>query len=881
MNRLKRSLVAIIFAGTFGFCGDAIASGPRCLFTPAGLYCGPDFSLTCPICPPPSYPRLNLDQQQLALKEAALELKKTVNVAQETYNNLNQTTKDLWGQKGEDGHFDSDDMLRGITFPKMDPASNPDPAVNANAEMGVMVDQILASQFINQSNPTVEDQLAMRVKRIEIYNKQLMLANGAAMNNRMIYQSTESNQALNDRLQEKLTQQVSDVLSDDPDVMRLVAVRGATMRAILAQQSRQNGLIATFLTTKALKRYATGDVPITRPTLYNAADPQNASSDNSRPEVRALLNMRDTISSAQLGASTQTQGINLGGIGVTPEQRELQILNFNQNGQRQRSEPFVNSVETRAKLIERLHNHRVLIYMNQLSIQHMDDNISCHNFSMQQLDDVRRQIVPYLRLVTSPGGGFPWGGGTPATTMGPFRHTTTPYTHPDYPAQKTNLDLAFEAIAGRPARYRYNTETLRADIVVPEYRGKLMRLDNTTYYDNTRHSRETSAGCQVAATLMRGRTQINQIESDLPPAARILTPQFHQTVNTCTPRQIRINETTNDMTYCLRDDVRQTLAPVVVNRADSESWADAVRDIEPGDACLFTITGRQWAFSSGPRAVSSKNYHRATNVGPPVGLFGKWLQAYKIERYWAANRFGYEYQQDGQANQYIGSEGFRHKTILQMQDIVAQHRETMKALNDADDRAEGGIGDTPLPNIDITTPDGRYQSMQYQLTQTQKLEADVREKQVRIADYERRKAELQPPAEAPAEIRRQWDVYVHNMEQVKAEILRDIETINSFRAFAMDIVDDRQASALPDFDFHSNRCFIYRKPRAVNVNIEDTGTQTLIDEASGTSYQAPIRTDRIEVQQRQCVTLKPVEVQCGNISRPDDRIYVTPRQLDE
>ncbi len=854
--------------------------GPYCIFTPAGNpICGGPLDVFCPLCATPGLPRPNLDGQELAVKETIMDLKKQAVEVHQNINDISSKTKSLFGTPRPEAAFESDEHTKGMIFRKVPADANPNPEVDPTADVDTIVQQILNSQHIDSPNPPVEQQLAMREKLSRIGHKQLLLALAVADNNRFVMFDSENGESVDTKLKNALIQQTSNAMQENTVLSNLEA-RGAIMRALYAQKTRQTGLLGTMLATAALTEYASGSVDITKPTLYT---PNNAQGDQEpgRPEVRNLLGVGSAISNAGLGVSTFSVGINQPAP-VSNDQLVLQMRNFENPAQREPNEVFTNSIKSRASMMQKMHNDRVMVLLNQRAIKHMDDNIACHRFSMEQLDRVRESITPQLRQIG--GAGF----NQPATTSGPFAQSSIPLTHPDYPYQKTPLDLTFEAIAGRPARYEFNTQTRQVDTIIPEYRGKLMRLDSSNYYNDltpnieTRHRQETAAACQVADSLMGGRTQIRQMESDLGPGEGIFsTPEMQSVHNLCVPKQLQYNYSTPDnsftiydMTYCLADSVRQTLAPVRASNPNCDVarylGMNPINCIVPGDPCVYNIGGA--------------NYYTNARPGPPTGLLGKWLQAYKIERYWASARFGYRYtttnDQGSQVIDYLGSEAFKFQTQQKIAELVERHRLMMKALNDADDRAAGGFGDTPKPTLDMSTPDGRFESMQFQLQQTQRINADLAEKMSRIADYDRRKAELTPPPEAPAEIQRQWSVYAHNMDLVKADILANKQKIDTFNAYAADIVDDRNAENIPNFNYQSNNCFIFREPRTVNANLEDN-YQNLIDPATGVQYQAPISTDRIETQQRKCLKLEPIVPECNGVAWPtDNTIRVTPGLID-
>lgn len=946
MTNRMRFVVALFFL----LSPTLAAAQTYCAFYPhGGPICEPPgnpLRVTCPLCAVPSYPRLNSDGQQQALKQAIKEIKETATVVQETYKNISDVTQDMWGRAGQEDDMASDELLRGIVYPQYLQQYYPNPDVDPEADMGTIAQQIADSQFAAPS-AVIIDQLALRRKREQIFGKQVLYSNAIALHTKSVTQTTQFGPAVGDQVGELLRQQVRDAIQEN-NVRALLAARGATLRAIYAMQNRQMGVLATMLTTESLEKFQNGGVDM-KPPRFASADSENSAiqlaskdqkqprtamrlasdepieytgessvafpknavmaqaqggsggGDSTYPVMQRLYQVQDSLSSARLAIPTQTPGINVP-TGFTPDAQlaEMQALNFKLPAQKEEREAYKNSVLSRAIMIEKMHNQRLLAKLNINAIQHMDDTIACHEFSKTQLERVRQLIVPRLRLVAGRFGGFPWGGGSPATTIGAYTQTAAPWTHPSYPAQKTNLDLAFEAIAGRPASdYHYVPETQQCsehyEATDPGVTGRLLTYDTTRFEDYiTRHRSAAVAGCMVADLMMRG-TQA--------PNPRMFT-------TTCTPRMVRDSEGSSDMTYCLEDNNRQVLAPLIIPNRPDLSTEDEIDDIVPGNyrspmgsvgaQCLQRVRMSRYAVNDTATIINGitvthpdgsytvqSNYYTAANPGPPIGLLGKWLQAYKIERYWADNRYGKlaaNQPPSGCQMAYLGSEIFKRRAQAKLADIGQKHNEIIKALRDADGRSQVAAGqdDNPLTAIDLSTPEGRWESMQIQQAEATKLEADLNEKLQRIAQYEQDRASIQLPAGAPAEVHRQWDANVQNMESVKAQILADIQHIRHFKDLASDVVDERLGAGDPNFDYRNNFCYIFHEPRIVNINVED-GVQTVVDPPTGLSYEAPITNPNVEVQQKKCVNLKPLVINCNGVPGPppaDTTIYLTPGVVD-
>lgn len=871
--RLKITLFAVLCSSLVWLQSNPAWANYQCAFTPTGQpICTPGLEVTCPLCNVPGIFRQIDDTEITAVKETVNEIRSTINETQKAYNTMADTEKKLWGKKGKKT-FASDEMLRGLTFPKIRPQDFPIPVHHPKPQKPNELDEknpknaieiqkyIYDNYYINNPNPPVADQLMMRSKRVELGREQLVFAAAIAANrkNTLFLERLDSNgqptMPLAHELIQNLTAEVDAANKSGeggkPEVLRLVEVRGALLRAIYAAQTSIDGLEATRLATEAVLPLARGDESVVRPDFADEVTGENAGMNQPHPALLKINEMTKTLDSANLRrantdpAAIGTRGISGTAIAVSQNNpnplnsnqpdllynNRLQEINFNMDGQRQAGEQFFNSPYSRAKLIETIHNARVMVRTNLHAIAGMDDTIACHEYSKQQLAAVRAQILPKLELDTT--GNLVWGRYIRPTYAGPF--------------PQNRVGMAFEAVAGRPATY-----TIQADGSVtetPGVAGELLQNDTTDFYTSsfTRHARATQAGCAVADQLMGNPQGVYDVSPDNNCRPKNITDYYYDSYGNYRQKE--------DTLYCLEDNTRQSLAPVILRQAFETDPLIPLEAIRPGDACQMNYFYGQPA--------------------PPSGLFGKWLQAYKIEKFWASTRFGYVYQSttgngSPQTSQYEGTHSFRLKSLARIAELNQKTNEAIKALNDADDREAGGVGDTALPTLDLTNPDDQWQSMQIQLAQIRKLDDEIAEKQRRLRKYQTQREQLTPPTNAPAEIQRQFQALVEKMEESRRQIEAEIETMKNFRDFAAAVVDDRKGNVTYT---QSNNCFVYVKPRTVNVGIEGPD-------------QTP--TNRIETQQRRCVTLQPLERQCTDPSGrviPHDggvgTIYIYPGQIDQ
>jgi hypothetical protein len=877
--RLKITLFAVLCSSLVWLQSNPAWANYQCVFTPTGQpICTPGLEVTCPLCVVPGIFRQIDDAEINAVKDTVNEIRSTINETQKAYNTMADTEKKFWGKKGK-REFESDEMLRALTFPKIKPDDFPIPvfkdADGKESKTAVEIQKyIYDNYYINNPNPPVAEQLRMRGKRVELGSEQLVFAAAIAANRKnALFASDGQNPSLAQRLKDNLTQEVDAANKSGPggkpEVLRLVEMRGALLRAMFAAQTSIQGLEATRLATEAVLPLARGEESVVRPDFADEVTREDAGPNQSHPALLKINEMTKTLDSANLRrantdpAAIGTRGISGTAIAVSQNNpnpmnsnqpdllynSRLQEINFNMDGQRQAGEQFFNSPYSRAKLIETIHNARVMVRTNLHAIAGMDDTIACHEYSKQQLVAVRAQILPKLELDTT--GNLVWGRYTRPTYAGPF--------------PQNRVEMAFEAVAGRPATYEIQANgNIQANGLVtetPGVAGKLLQNDTTDFYTSsfTRHARATQAGCAVADQLMGNPQGIYDVSPDNNCRPKNITDYYYDRDGNSRPK--------TDTLYCLEDNTRQSLAPVVLR--GNTFPLTALEAIRPGDACQMNLFYGQPA--------------------PPSGLFGKWLQAYKIEKFWASTRFGYAYTQQAangsmQDQRYEGTHHYRREAwaritgrepviingpqgerIEVLPKVIGLNKkinEAIKALNDADDREAGGVGDTALPELDLTNPDDQWQSMQVQLLQIGKLDNEIAEKQRRLQEYQAQRNQLTPPANAPAEIQRQFQALVEKMEQSRQQIEADITTMRKFRDFAAALVDDRAGNVA---DTQSNNCFVYVRPRTVNVN-----------------------TDIIETQQRRCVTLQPLERQCTD---PSGRviphgggvgtIYIYPGQIDQ
>ncbi len=925
---MKNKIFYLALAAFVAFGFRAEANGTMCVFSPH-LVCAGELVVRCPLCPMPGYPRPSLDGKKLVetKTKTALEESKSTKLGEQK--DLLLEIQKVYGPAGPQPSFRSDQVISGIGFPKIQPEEWPNPEVTPDPnDLPATAEQILQSQYAQEQDAVIATQMAYRGKKQGFDQKTNSFQIAVAMNAQGALQDAGDGTSPLADLNKAIAEQAQEAASKNT-LRSYSAANGAVIRSMLALQTRQLGLISTELMART--QQAMSEMPLIRPENANpGAQNQGYSEENrrGRPEVHALANLPSSLAAADLGAESApglnapignlpgsigigggysnsggswkpgpsipglaTPGFNLprsfggsqsyawgggqwtpvanspltqgtgydipenlrlhggysgGGGAVNPVPgtpgfneahdlnrriTEIQWLNFNREGQKQKDENFYNSAAARSYFIEKLHNDRVHVFMAQENLKYLDNTISCHQFSQNQLERVRQAILPKLWLDEPPRTIF---------TRSPTR--VGPYPEPDYPNQTANLEAAFEAIAGRPAFY-----TQRPDGTFersPPVIGEMLRLDPTTYLDAvTRHRSATQAACTVTSLMMRGVTA---------------DPLMYPTP--CRPVYVRSQSGDGDWKWCVVDSVKMTLAPVVVRRRQGESYESALARTTPTSACQFNIGG--------------KNYYTAERPGPPLGLLGKWLQAYKIESYWADHRFG-----DG--SEYDGAEQAKRRIQERIAKTSQEHNEIIKSINDADDRFNGGLGDTPLPNIDIGTPEGRWASMQYQLYQLDILDVQIQEKQRLLQMYEEDKAKLLPPPQAPAEIKRQFETYQSGLDAKAAGIREEMQQIINFSVFARDIVDDRNASATPNFNYHTNRCFIYRRPKTFG-NYTEFEREMALDPILGVNYEKPVEDPGMTTTQRHCVRLRDRVLHCSGIAWPEDlEIRITPQKLDD
>jgi len=796
-NHPLKTLAAFVVAMALMMPVAFAQSSPTCSFYPDGQpICEPPnvnpLDFACPLCSEVGLPRITMDPAKMSTMETINQAAEQVKEVYGTYEDTIKKTQKAFGDAGPEGTFESDTYLPGLTFPKMNPGSYPNPEVSSEDDLkdpSKTYNAVARSMFLTQSNPPVEDQLAMQSKRATINQSHTVHTLAVATNRNLAINSSDGRESPHQKMSAALTRQAKE--ASEGDLRDRYAARGAILRAIYATQNSQMGMMATMLGSQSSQPFASGEVPITKPSYYDPASGVELQQGGNTAAAK-LLNLNTMIENSKLSVNNRSYGPNVEG----------QILNLQQSGQKQKSEVFYNSVVSRAKAIQEIHQQRLWVKQSVLSIQNMEDTKACHDYATAQLQKFRNKIIPYLRLVR---GSNRYWMGQPATLNGP-------YPQSNYPDDQSNLSAAFETIAGRTPNYQLRADEKGYDRV-GGFRGKLLEYDTTAFTNiRTRHQQATLASCKVADLMMWGRS--------VPAAYRIFP-------TTCAPLTIRVNtggaSYITDRTYCLDDNVRQILAPMVINVPYNSDIEDAVHAIVPGSPpgtlgrqCLMNIRGgAPWIVNYARRSISDPNYNTAQRVGPPAGLLGKWLQAWKIEQYWADFRYG----EAGSTEE--GMEMEVRKAIEDIRAVNQKQSDLIKAINDADSREAGGLGDTERVTLDLSGSAGRLYSLNYQKQQVQLLRRDLDIKRAELAAYDAERNHLIPPAQAPAEVKKQWDAFIDNMEKTKAQIQQDIAMTESYIAIADDIVDDTtDAANNSGFDFRNNNCDIYYKPVVEKISAD-------------------------------------------------------------
>ncbi|MGE0252234.1 MAG: hypothetical protein AB7G80_06360 [Dongiaceae bacterium] len=935
-----RSLAKALFysaAMAFFLAGISVfpaAAQVGCIFTPTGQpICVGEWQVRCPICPTPGLPRPSGDGSKFAQLEAVNQARQTLTDTYNQYQQLQQNIKNTWGDQNDFANLSSDEMLLMYTSTLQNLEDfQIDPDIRQVGTLEEIGQDILDHFYAQTPNPSISEQLRIRNKRQRAYERAILVEYALAQNTKFLTEDTPGGQRSPSTIMlERLEQQIRQAESTK-EISSTLNARGAILRVNYAITVRVAAMKAVRDQRRALAELITA--PVAQPTsLQNVNGRQQSTplqivpnSGGPPPEVLQLTRLNSNISSIDpatsvlnggggvragvgmggggsmgggrigggvggpvggggdgiprnifLGIGGSVGGGNVGGgnnqrpddLGVIPAAYDR----LRQPGQLQIGEEVVNSPTHRAEMLERLHNDLVMMARHQEQLQYLQDTLSCHDFSRAQVDRFANQIIPQLELIA---GGRNLGGGAARPT------SRGPYSDPGN---------AFLDLAGRLPQLAQQADGTYAEIPGSALIGRLLQLDATTYYDLSDKNRAaTIAGCQAAGIMMRG----NQAPALSRRGSTLSNALIHPT--TCRPNSVSCFNPDglpeSRPQYCLTDQVRQSLAPVVMPgpRSCNATY------IMPGDTCriVYPYGGNRFAAS-------------------PGGDLGQWLTAYKVERMWAHLRFGTPImvRTDNQQATLPGGYGAEHalRDLRQwMREIADGYNERIKALNDADARMTGRyirqwngrewllsdpasantvrIGDTHIAGpdgsefgdpsrsfyyrIDITTPEGVAAAEAYIQAQVQILRNELAIKRQAMEGFNLDRVHMDPnrAREAgqtvPREVLISWSTFNGLADQ---RVERARQQLDALDAFA-----DRAA------DRQYNSCNIYREARPITLPpFDSNGNPTpAYEHGSDATINSFIECTPLIQREKMCLGLWDA----ASVNALT-RVHVTPGQIEQ